>query len=285
MIRIGLVDYFFDNWHTNYYPGFLKEAAAKFGYDAAITGCYALHPSPTAISNEAWSRQQQIPLAGSLEELIQNSDALMVMGADNSAWKEELCALPLTSGKPTFVDKTFAPNLAVGKKFFALAKATGTPVYTSSAQRYCDSILRYQAAHPERPQFMSTVGPHDLSNYAVHQFEPIVALMGTGVQRVKAFAVGEKVTELILDYGHGRLASFLQTPNPYAEFNFMVSDGSQGQRLESADFYENAVHAMLEFFRTGVSAVPEEETLEVLALIDMAKRARLTPDVWLPMER
>ena len=132
---------------------------------------------------------------------------------------------------------------------------------------------------------MSTVGPHDLANYAVHQFEPIVAVMGVGVQRVKCFAVGEKVTQMILDYGDGRLASFTQTPNPWAEFNFMVSDGEKGERLDSSDYYIHTMRAILEFFKTGVPPVAEEETLEVLRLIDAARDARQHPDEWRNTER
>ena len=106
-------------------------------------------------------------------------------------------------------------------------------------------------------------------------------MMGTGVKRVKAFSVGSKVTQMILDYGDGRIASFTQTPDPYAEFNFMVSDGEQGQRLDSSDYYINTMKTILDFFETGISPVPEEETLEVLMLIDAARRARQTPDTWL----
>ena len=98
-------------------------------------------------------------------------------------------------------------------------------------------------------------------------------------------AVGEKVTQLILDYGDGRMASFTQTPNPWAEFNFMVSNGEQGERLDSSDFYGNTMRAILEFFRTKTSPVPEEESLEILALIDAAKMARQKPDEWMELPR
>ena len=163
---------------------------------------------------------------------------------------------------------------------FARAKQYHTPVMSTSAQRYCASIMDYLEREKGNTKFMSTVGPHDLSNYAVHQFEPIVAVMGTGVKRVKAFAMGSSVTQLIMDYGDGRMASFTQTPNPYAEFNFMVSDGEKGERLDSSDYYVNTMKAILDFFETGISPVAEEETLEVLALIDAAKQARQNPDVW-----
>lgn len=234
------------------------------------------------MSTEEWCVQRNIIPAGSMEELIRSVDAVMVIAADHSAWHEEVCQLPLRSGKPVFVDKTFAQDLNAGKRLFSLAEEYGTPVFSSSAQRYCQSILDYQAAHRERPRFVSTVGPHDLDNYAVHQLEPIVALMGIGVKRLKAFTAGKAVLQLILDYGDGRLASFMQTPQPWAEFNFMVSDGENGQRLASdeANFYHNLSKAVLDFFVHGICPVQKEETLEILSIIDTARIARSRPDVW-----
>ena len=32
-MKIGFADYYLDNWHCNQYPGFLREAAAKYGID------------------------------------------------------------------------------------------------------------------------------------------------------------------------------------------------------------------------------------------------------------
>lgn len=164
----------------------------------------------------------------SMEELVDRVDAIMVIAADNAAWHEQVAELPLKSGKPVFVDKTFAPTLAAGKCMFALAEQYHTPVFSSSAQRYCQDLL---------------------------------------------------------DYGDGRLASFMQTPQPYAEFNFMVSDGETGKRLISDDrsFYHNLMKAILDFFVHGTCPVPHEETLEILAIIDAARQARIQPDTWLPI--
>lgn len=281
MMKIGFADYYLDNWHANYYPGFMREAIAKYGYDAALTCAFALKDREDGMTSAQWCLKNHMRLADSMEDMIADVDAIMVIAADNSSWHEEVCRLPLASGKPVFVDKTFAQNAETGKRMFAWARQHGTPVMSTSAQRYCSSIMNYLEQEKGNTKFMSTVGPHDLSNYAVHQFEPIVAVMGTGVKRVKAFSVGSKVTQMILDYGDGRIASFTQTPDPFAEFNFMVSDGEQGQRLDSSDYYINTMKAILDFFETGISPVPEEETLEVLMLIDAARKARQTPDTWL----
>ncbi len=284
MLKIGFADYYLNNWHADHYPGFLRDVINRYGYEARVTHAFGVHDAPPegGLSTAQWCAQRNIRPAESMEQLVDSVDAIMVIAADNSAWHEEVCQLPLRSGKPVFVDKTFAPSLAAGKRLFALAEEHGSPVFSSSAQRYCQDILDYQAAHKEKPRFVSTVGPHSLDSYAVHQLEPIVALMGVGVKRLKAFSVGNRVTQLILDYGDGRLASFTQTPQPWAEFNFMVSDGETGQRLKSDDrnFYHNLAKAIMDFFVYGVCPVRKEETLEILAIIDAARTARNDPDVW-----
>ncbi|MBR4896358.1 MAG: hypothetical protein IKZ41_08015, partial [Clostridia bacterium] len=107
---------------------------------------------------------------------------------------------------------------------------------------------------------------------------------------LKAFAAGEGVTQLILDYGDGRLASFMQTPQPWAEFNFMVTPdgcGMNGKRLVSDDrnFYRNLMNAIINFFSAGVSPVPREETLEIVSVIETARTARTRPDEWFAVPR
>lgn len=285
MLKIGFADYYLDNWHANHYPGFLRDVIADCGYDAQVTHAFGIHNAPPhgGLTTAQWCEERSITPTASMEELVESVDAIMVIAADNSAWHEEVCRLPLRSGKPVFVDKTFAPDLETGKRLFELAERNGTPVFSSSAQRYCQSILDYQAAHQQRPNFVSTVGPHSLDSYAVHQLEPIVALMGTGVKRIKGFAVGSAVTQLVLDYGEGRMASFVQSPQPWAEFNFMVSDGETGQRLisDDRDFYHNLAKAIMEFFVHRICPVRKEETLEILAIIDAARIARVQQDVWM----
>jgi len=284
VLKIGFWDEYLDNWHANYYPEFLRQAIAQYGYDAAVTDAFAFTDAPGGVSTEEWCRERGIRRHTDPAAFLDAVDAIMVIGADDARLHNKIAVLPLQSGKPTFVDKTFAPDTASGKHLFSIAREYGTPVFSTSAQRYCPSLTAYQSAHP-KPRFVSTVGPHSLDNYAVHQFEPMVALMGVGAVRVKAFVAGDNVTQLMIDWGDGRMASFLQSPNPWAEFNFMVSDGINGARLASEDFYIPTMKAILDFFVTGQSPVPEEETLEVLALIDAARTARQTPDVWLSMEQ
>ncbi len=195
MLKIGFADYYLNNWHADHNPGFLRDVINRYGYDARVTHAFGVHEAPPegGLTTAQWCAQRNIRPAENMEQLVDSVDAIMVIAADNSEWHEEVCQLPLRSGKPVFVDKTFAPSLAAGKRLFALAEEHGTPVFSSSAQRYCQDILDYQSSHTEKPRFVSTVGPHSLDSYAVHQLEPIVALMGVGVKRLKAFSVGSQV--------------------------------------------------------------------------------------------
>lgn len=287
MLRIGFVDYYLDNWHANNYPAFLRQAIEKYGYDAQVTAAFGMIDAPDGKTSAQWCKEQNVTMANSMQELLDSVDAVMVIAADDSRFHEIVCPEPLASGKPVYVDKTFAHNLATAKNLFDIAEAHSTPVFSSSAQRYCQHVIDYLHERKEPTRFISTVGPHSLENYAVHQLEPIVAIMGTGVKRMKAFAVGSAVTQLTLDYGDGRLASFTQTPQPFAEFNFMVSDGETGRRLHSDDsnFYENLMKAILDFFVSGIPPVAKEETLEIISLIETAKVARNHPDEWIPIIR
>ena len=287
MLRIGFVDYYLDNWHANNYPAFLRQAIVKYGYDAKVSAAFGMIDAPDGKTSALWCKEQNVTMANSMQELLDSVDAVMVIAADDSRFHEIVCPEPLASGKPVYVDKTFAHDLATSKKLFAIAEEHKTPVLSSSAQRYCQHVIDYLAERKEPTRFISTVGPHSLENYAVHQLEPIVAIMGVGVKRMKAFKAGSAVTQLTLDYGDGRLASFTQTPQPFAEFNFMVSDGETGRRLHSEDsnFYENLMKAILDFFVSGIPPVQKEETLEIISLIETAKVARNHPDEWIPIIR
>ncbi len=289
-MKIGFADDYLDNWHCNYYPGFLRDAIRECGLDMEVTHAYGRRTAPSGVTNEDWCRAREMIPCRSMEELVDSVDAILVIAADDSRTHEEVSRIPLSSGKPCFVDKTFAWDLTAAKRMYELADSHGTPVFSSSAQRYCQDVIDYKIAHPGKPLFVSTVGPHSLDNYAVHQLEVIEALMGAGIQRLKAFAAGEGVTQLILDYGDGRLASFMQTPQPWAEFNFMVTEdgcGTNGRRLVSDDgnFYRNLMRAILGFFTSGVSPVPREETLEIVSVIETARTARRSPDTWFSVPR
>lgn len=105
MKKIGVIDYYLDQYHFENYPTWIREAS---GGSMEIVYAWAKTEHEGGKTNAQCCAEQGIMLLSSMEEVIERSDCLIVMSPDNPEMHEELCALPLTSGKPTYVDKTFA---------------------------------------------------------------------------------------------------------------------------------------------------------------------------------
>lgn len=134
---------------------------------------------------------------------MEKSDCLLVLSPDNCEMHEELCQIPLRSGKRTYVDKTFAPDLAAAERLFAIARQSGTPCYSTSALRFA---AEYRDIRPDEVTAVSCWGPNDFDTYSVHQLEPLMMLMGAEPARVM-WLDGEKWMSLAVQFRDGRCAT------------------------------------------------------------------------------
>ena len=130
-------------------------------------------------------------------------DYLIVLSPDNPEFHEELSQSPLQSGKPTYIDKTFAPDRETAIRLFDLAAKHGTPMYSTSALRFASE---YRELDRSDIQTISGWGPGAFANYSIHQIEPIVSLMGTSPKRVMYIGTPDSPA-LLIDFGDGRQAT------------------------------------------------------------------------------
>ena len=121
MFSIGFIDYFLDEWHANNFPGWIRELS---GGAMAVTHAYAMIDSPKGGRGTVkWCDDMGIQRCDTIEEAIAHCDGLIVLSPDNVEMHEQLCEKPLRSGKPVYVDKVFAPDLATAKRIFAVRDA------------------------------------------------------------------------------------------------------------------------------------------------------------------
>ena len=106
------------------------------------------------MTTDEWCAKYQIPRCMSIGELIEKSDVLIVLSPDNCEMHEQLCELPLRSGKLTYVDKTFAPDYATARRIFDNAEAHNTPCYSTSALRFAEE---YAGIDPGKITAISTL--------------------------------------------------------------------------------------------------------------------------------
>lgn len=274
MKKIGFIDFYLDEWHANNYPAWIREASNG---EMEVAYAYGMIDSPRGgLTSAAWCEQNGIERCMSVEEITEKSDCLIVLSPDNCEMHEGLCQIPLRSGKPVYVDKTFAPDYATAARIFAVAEQSGTPCYSTSALRFAKE---YADIDPAKVKAISTFGPDDPDTYSIHQLEPILMLMKAPVQQVLFTGDDSWYTVLLrfADGRHGSLSGFMGG-SPFIT-NIQMEGGPRCLTVAS-DFFHEFIVQLVEFFRTAEVKVPHEETLRIMAVRGAMLLAQKTPGVW-----
>ncbi|MEK8131020.1 hypothetical protein WMW72_24240 [Paenibacillus filicis] len=277
MKTIGFIDYFLDEWHANKYPEWIAEAS---GGTLKVAYAYGKKDAETGLSNADWCAEKGIELCATIEEVVERSDYLIVLSPDHPEQHEELARLPLQSGKPTYIDKTFAPDRETALQLFELARQHGTPMYSSSALRYA---TEYQEAAREGIDAIASIGPGSYANYSIHQIEPIVSLLGSEAQRVM-FTGTQASPALLIEFSGGRQAAVRHLSGD-APFQLAVNYGSTGSAVLSpaSNFFQLFIQDLVRFFETGQPVVEPAETVTVITLIEYGLKAAETPFEWVDL--
>ncbi len=280
MIKIGIVDFYLDNWHTNHYPGYIRDLALKEKTDIDVCYAYAFGDSPYkwGLSTDMWCELNKVTKLNSYELLLEEADAIMVMGADDCRDHEILSDLALKSGKPVYCDKTFAPNVETADRMFEKAEIYHTPVFSCSAQRFCTELMNFKRSFDQRINFAASTGPGDIVNYSIHQYEMLEALIGTGAKRCKAFSKGE-TRHIVYEYEDDRMLTFTQAKALL--FSLCAGNHETGvSNISVSDYYNNFFREMFKFFETEIPPVKREDTMEIMRLQQAARNALLKNDEW-----
>ena len=277
MFKLGFIDYYLDEWHANNYPAWIREAS---GGEVEVAYAYGKTDSPLGgLSTAAWCEKFGIDRCAGIEELVEKSDGLIVLSPDNCEMHEVLCQVPLRSGKPTYVDKTFAPDYPTARRIFALAEESGTPCYSTSALRFAEE---YRAIPLQDITGFSFWGPNDFETYAIHQLEPLMMLAAVPASRVM-YLPGEDWYTLCVELADGRCGTItgFGTGAPFTA-HIAARSGSIHAEVTS-DFFRNFVAELVDFFRTGDVKVSHMETLSIMAVRGAGIEAQANPGLWVPV--
>ena len=80
-----------------------------------------------------------VEMVDSIEQLLSKVDVVMVLSIDGGAHLEQVRPV-IAAGKPLFVDKPMAGNLADVIEIYRLARANNVPCWSSSSLRYGDAL-------------------------------------------------------------------------------------------------------------------------------------------------
>ncbi|MBR5767630.1 MAG: hypothetical protein IKX86_03000 [Clostridia bacterium] len=274
-MKIGFIDYYLDEWHANNYPEWIKEASHG---EMEVAWAYGDRPSPyTGMTTSQWCEKHGVKEVGTIGELTDLSDGIIVLSPDNCEEHERLCQIPLRSGKPVYVDKTFAPDLPTAARIFAVAEKYGTPCWTTSALRFADE---YKGIDTDGIKAINTWGPMKFETYSIHQLEPLFMLMKAKAEKVM-YIPGENYYLVCYRFEDGRVGS-ISGFFPAAPFAMQIGSSSGNKDITvKSDFFKRFIEALVGFFRTGEAPVSHAESLSIMAARGAAIEASKNPFVWL----
>ncbi|HXK60504.1 MAG TPA: Gfo/Idh/MocA family oxidoreductase [Acidobacteriota bacterium] len=228
-------------------------------------------------------RDMGVEIVDTIPDLLARVDVVLLESVDGRIHLEE--AIPvIKAGKPLFIDKPLAGSLADAIIIREMAKKHKVPWFSSSSYRVTGSIqdLRKNSEIGEIVG-AATWGPcsyqpgiPDMFFYGIHGIEALFTMMGPGCQTVARTQTPD--TDLLVGVWKGdRVGTYRGIRKNKASFG-AVAYGSlgiaQAERGSGLSGYEALCHAIARFFKTGVTPVTPEETLELFAFMEAADESK-----------
>ncbi len=225
-----------------------------------------------------------VKIVDSIEELCKQVDAVMLESVDGRPHLEQAKPV-IKAGKPLFIDKPMAGSLRDVLEIFKLARENKVPVFSSSSLRYgkdtqavrggsVGKVLNAELSSP------CSLEPHhpDLFWYGIHGIESLFTVMGTGCETVKRGTTADGKIEVTGTWRGGRTGIYRESSHgkgsktkPYCG----TAKGDKGEApVGSYDGYAPLVVEVVKFFQTGVSPIPEDETIEIFAFMEAADESK-----------
>lgn len=265
--RIGFVDYKLDNYHANVFLKAYRGPLHARGW--TVAGCCALD----ADNGRAWAAHNDVPWFESAERLNEHVDAYMVLAPSNPELHLRLCESVFRFGKTTYVDKTFAPDLATAKQIFALADKHKTAIQTASALRYTNVQDHVNEVGRDKVKHMITWGGgSSFEEYAIHPLELLISCMGPAAQGLMRRGSGE-YSQLLINFSDGRTGVanvYTRGQTPFAA-SVTTNDATKVINVDAGAIFVNNAVAILDLFESGKPNIDRQETLMIRRILDVAQ--------------
>ena len=285
MVRIGIVGL---SVHSEAFTAIINSDNDQGEYEGSkVVALYEPPVNPdVAFSAEQLSRfkstilESGVDIVDSMDVLLERSDAIMVLSNDGRPHLRE--TLPaLKTKKPVYIDKPLAENFEGVQAIFKASTDWNVPLFSCSALRYIDGFQSEINTGKVGPILGGeTYGPAPLQEAhvdlfwdGIHGVELLYTIMGTGCQYVQQI-MKEDEDVVIGTWEDGRIGVFRGIRKGRAGFGGRAF-GTEGiHRMEKFGGYGPLVEEIVKFFKTGISPIAPEETIEIYAFMAAASRSK-----------
>ena len=281
MKKIGIIDYFIDEWHSNTYLGLFEKASQALGVEYKVVYGYAEVEQDGKMHTDDWCAKNNVIRCNTIEELCEKSDNILILAPANPETHLRYAEAALKYGKTTYIDTTFAPDLETAKAIFAVAEKYNTKIFTSSALRYAEEIADYT----DVKNVMIKGGGRSLEEYIIHQIEMAVKLTKGEQAKLAHVFSGDKQSTIVLEYA-GRTVTLSYSNSGWGFSVDVETDKAncEYKNVEKGTEFYRLVESIVKFFETNEEPFDKKETLAVLAIRDAIMKGISNGEKTIPVE-
>ena len=216
-----------------------------------------------------------VEISPSIDDLLTKVDVVLLETNDGRLHLEQALKV-IKAGKPVFIDKPIAASLKDAAAIFAAAKKANVPVFSSSSLRFTPGaqdiakgkIGKVLGADTFSPCTLEGTHP-DLFWYGIHGVETLFTVMGTGCKQV--VRINTPGTDMVIGtWDDGRIGTFRGTRTGKHSYGGTAFGEMGASTIGEYGGYNPLLVQIIEFFKTGISPVKAEETLEIYAFMEAA---------------
>jgi predicted dehydrogenase len=229
-------------------------------------------------------RAMGVEIVDSIDALLSKVDVVILGSVDGRQHLEQV-ELVFRAGKPVFIDKPLAHNLADVLKIQQLGRRYDVPWFSASALRYEDKLQTLMQNRNEVlgdvvgcdsfGQSRVGVGHADLAWYGVHGIETLYTIMGPGCVSVTRLQTdkSEQVTGL---WDNGRVGTYrgIREHTHQTGFGATIFGTKSIQQISLPADYEGLVLEIARFFKTRRPPISEDVMVEIFAFIEAADESK-----------
>jgi len=224
---------------------------------------------------------QGVEFVCSIKKLVKMVDAVMLLTNDGRPHLKEILPV-LKAGKPVYVDKPLAATLTDVVAIFKVSRKYKVPMFSCSPLRYVKEAQDIREGKVVGKVLgANTYGPApiqkshaDLFWDGIHAVESLYTVMGgTGCKTVtRTFTDDADV--VVGKWENGRIGVFRGVRKGRSGFGGTAFGDKGIASIGVFNGYRPLVVAIVEFFRSGIAPVSEEETIEIYAFMEAADESK-----------
>lgn len=226
-------------------------------------------------------RGQGVEFVSSIKELVKRVNAVMILTNDGRPHLKEIIPV-LKAGKPVYVDKPLAASLSDVLAIFKVSKKYNVPMFSCSPLRYVKEAQDIREGKiVGKVLGASTYGPAPLQKShvdlfwdGIHAVESLYTVLGgTGCRTVSRTSTDD-ADVVVGNWDDGRVGVFRGIRKGKGGFGGTAFGDKGIASIGAFNGYRPLVVTIVEFFRSGIPPISDEETIEIYTFMEAADESK-----------